>query len=102
MLKPLGILALITPYSFLADDFSDKAMIHEMEARFSFLGQDYPAGGCLCRLWGRQLSHQATVLAEEKRTEGLDGPAAIPPAPYMPLRTILIRSMRQSAYMSRC
>ena len=39
VLKPLGILALVTPRSFLADDFSDKAMIHEMEARFSFLGQ---------------------------------------------------------------
>ena len=39
VLKPLGILALVTPCSFLADDFADKAMIHEMEARFSFLGQ---------------------------------------------------------------
>ena len=39
VLKPLGILALVTPCSFLADDFTDKAMIREMEARFSFLGQ---------------------------------------------------------------
>lgn len=39
VLKPLGILALITPCSFLADDFTDKAAIREMEARFSFLGQ---------------------------------------------------------------
>ena len=39
VLKPLGILALIVPSSFLADDFSDKAMICEMESRFSFLGQ---------------------------------------------------------------
>ena len=39
LLKPLGILALIVPQSFLADDFSDKAMIREMERRFSFLGQ---------------------------------------------------------------
>ena len=39
LLKPLGILALIVPRSFLADDFSDKAMIHEMEQQFSFLGQ---------------------------------------------------------------
>lgn len=39
LLKPLGILALIVPCSFLADDFSDKAMIREMQERFSFLGQ---------------------------------------------------------------
>ena len=39
VLKPLGILALVTPCSFLADDFTDKAAIREMEARFSFLGQ---------------------------------------------------------------
>ena len=35
----MGILALIVPQSFLSDDFSDKAMIREMERRFSFLGQ---------------------------------------------------------------
>ena len=39
LLKPLGILALITPKSFLADAFMDKKMIHDMEARFSFWGQ---------------------------------------------------------------
>lgn len=39
LLKPLGILALIVPQPFLADDFSDKAMIQDMERRFSFLGQ---------------------------------------------------------------
>ena len=39
LLKPLGILALIVPQSFLADDFSDKAMIREMESRYWFLGQ---------------------------------------------------------------
>ena len=39
LLKPLGILALIVPRFFLADDFSDKAMIREMERQFSFLGQ---------------------------------------------------------------
>ena len=39
LLKPLGIMALVVPQSFLADDFSDKAMIREMESRFWFLGQ---------------------------------------------------------------
>ena len=39
LLKPLGILALIVPWSFLSDDFSDKAMIQDMERQFSFLGQ---------------------------------------------------------------
>ena len=39
LLKPLGILALVVPRSFLNDSFSDKSMIQEMERRFSFLGQ---------------------------------------------------------------
>lgn len=39
ILKPLGILAIITPMSFLADDFTDGGLIAEMERQFSFLGQ---------------------------------------------------------------
>lgn len=39
LLKPLGILALIIPCSFLADPFSDSGQIREMEQRFRFLGQ---------------------------------------------------------------
>ena len=39
LLKPMGIMALVVPYSFLADDFSDGGLIREMEQRFSFLGQ---------------------------------------------------------------
>lgn len=39
LLKPLGIMALIVPLSFLADDFTDSGQIKEMEKRFSFLGQ---------------------------------------------------------------
>lgn len=39
LLKPLGILAVIVPQSFLADDFSDGKQIKEMERHFSFLGQ---------------------------------------------------------------
>lgn len=39
LLKPLGILAVIVPVSFLADSFSDKGAIRMMESRFSFLGQ---------------------------------------------------------------
>lgn len=39
LLKPLGILALIVPQSFLADDFTDAGMIKKMEVHFSFLGQ---------------------------------------------------------------
>lgn len=37
LLKPLGILAVIVPASFLADSFSDKGAIRMMESRFSFL-----------------------------------------------------------------
>lgn len=39
LLKPMGIMALVVPYSFLADGFSDGGLIREMEQRFSFLGQ---------------------------------------------------------------
>lgn len=39
LLKPMGILALVVPCSFLTDSFSDGSMIREMEQRYSFLGQ---------------------------------------------------------------
>ena len=39
LLKPLGILAIIVPQSFLADTFTDHRMIQSMELRYSFLGQ---------------------------------------------------------------
>lgn len=39
LLKPMGILALIVPQSFLADQFMDGNMIRVMEGRFRFLGQ---------------------------------------------------------------
>ncbi|MCM1214959.1 MAG: SAM-dependent methyltransferase, partial [Lachnospiraceae bacterium] len=39
LLKPLGILALVVPRSFLADSFTDGGQIREMENHFSFLGQ---------------------------------------------------------------
>lgn len=38
-LKPLGIMALLVPRSFMADSFSDSATIKEMEQHFGFLGQ---------------------------------------------------------------
>ncbi len=39
LLKPLGIMALVVPMSFLSDSFSDGGYIKEMEKSFSFLGQ---------------------------------------------------------------
>ena len=39
LLKPYGILALIVPQSFLADSFTDKNAIEELEKNFRFLGQ---------------------------------------------------------------
>ncbi|MCI8287393.1 MAG: N-6 DNA methylase [Lachnospiraceae bacterium] len=39
LLKPLGILALIVPQSFLGDSFIDGGQIKEMEKLYSFLGQ---------------------------------------------------------------
>ena len=39
LLKPLGIMAIVVPMSFLMDDFLDKKKIKLMESHFSFLGQ---------------------------------------------------------------
>ncbi len=39
LLKPMGIMALLVPRSFLSDDFSDGKQIKLMEGLFSFLGQ---------------------------------------------------------------
>lgn len=39
LLKPLGIMAIVVPMSFLMDDFLDKKKIQLMESHFSFLGQ---------------------------------------------------------------
>lgn len=39
LLKPLGIMALIVPQSFLSDTFTDGNQIKMMEKQFSFLGQ---------------------------------------------------------------
>lgn len=39
LLKPNGIMAIIVPQSFLADDFSNKTDIAVMNERFNFLGQ---------------------------------------------------------------
>lgn len=39
LLKPLGIMAIIMPMSFLADDFTDKNYIAQIEENFSFIGQ---------------------------------------------------------------
>lgn len=39
LLKPLGIMALVVPQSFLADAFLDKKMIKELEKQFGFIGQ---------------------------------------------------------------
>ena len=39
LLRPLGIMALVVPQSFLADAFLDKKMIKELEKQFGFIGQ---------------------------------------------------------------
>lgn len=45
LLKPCGIMAIVVPKSFLADDFMDGSMIRGMNEMFRFLGQfDLPVG----------------------------------------------------------
>ena len=39
LLKPCGILAIIVPYSFCADEFSDKSDIEELNDRYNYIAQ---------------------------------------------------------------
>ena len=39
LLKPLGIMAIVVPASFLSDEYLDGAKISELKKDFSFLGQ---------------------------------------------------------------
>lgn len=39
LLKPLGIMAIVVPESFLSDDFMDANTIAQIESQFSYLGQ---------------------------------------------------------------
>lgn len=39
LMKPLGIMAIVVPASFLADDYLDGAKISQLSKKFSFLGQ---------------------------------------------------------------
>lgn len=39
LMKPLGIMAIVVPASFLADEYLDSAKISELSKKFSFLGQ---------------------------------------------------------------
>ncbi|MFI2856834.1 N-6 DNA methylase [Paenibacillus sp. JSM ZJ436] len=39
LLKPAGMLAMIVPFSFLADEFSDGGMISEVNSRYNFIYQ---------------------------------------------------------------
>ncbi len=39
LLKPLGIMAIVVPESFLADDFTDRSAIRTLQREFRFLGQ---------------------------------------------------------------
>ncbi|WP_240416752.1 SNF2-related protein [Paenibacillus periandrae] len=59
LLKPGGILALIVPMSFLADDFSDAGMIKEMVTRFNFI---YQAGLPLDTFKSVGVEHYATKI----------------------------------------
>ena len=63
LLKPLGILALVVPQSFLADTFSDSTMIREMERRYSFLGQIMLPGDTFYRMGVHQFPMSTLFLS---------------------------------------
>ena len=70
LLKPLGILALIVPRSFLADDFLDKAMIKEMERQFSFLGQVGLPDDAFCDLGVESFSTKLQLWQKKSEVKG--------------------------------
>ena len=75
-MKPLGIMALIVPESFLADDFSDGTAIKTMESMFDFLGQfSIPADSF------RQMgvsSFPTKVMFWQRRLDNAEDSAGIP------------------------
>lgn len=70
LLKPLGIMALIVPQSFLADSFTDGKMIQEMELRYSFLGQVLLPANAFAPMG---VSHFPTKLQFWQRKISLEG-----------------------------
>lgn len=75
LLKPLGILALIIPRSFLADSFMDGGQIREMEQGFRFLGQIALPENAFAPLG---VSRFATKLQFWQRRTETDSPKAFP------------------------
>ena len=73
LLKPLGILALVVPQSFLADDFTDKAMIREMEKRFRFLGQLNLPGSAFAKLGVKDMPTKLQFWQRRSEADGKAG-----------------------------
>lgn len=69
LLQPAGLLALIVPNSFLSDDFSDAAMIQEMDQRYSFVFQlDMPINAF--KMYGVDV-FETKIMVFQKRSEHL-------------------------------
>lgn len=71
LLKPLGILALVVPQSFLADVFMNGAMIREMGKRYSFLGQVALPDSAFAPMGVTEFPTKLQFW--QKKSEGLDG-----------------------------
>ena len=68
VLKPLGIMATIVPMSFLADTFSDKHMIEQMENDFSFASFGVDAFPTKVQFWQKK-SHNEDWQPQRYRPE---------------------------------
>jgi len=75
LLKPLGIMAIIVPASFLSDDFTDAKQIKEMEKNFSFLGQVLLPENAFATLG---VKHFATKLQFWQKRSDISGYVAHP------------------------
>lgn len=69
VLSPGGIMAVITPVSFLADEFTDKNFISQTEEKFSFLGQAKLAAGAFAQMGVKKF--ETKVIFLQKRFEGI-------------------------------
>ena len=73
LLKPMGILALVVPASFLSDTFTDGKRIKLLESHFSFLGQIQLPEDAFSYLGVSGLSTK--VQFWQKRSEAVEGKA---------------------------
>lgn len=70
LLKPAGIMAIIVPMSFCADDFSDRSMIEEIQSKFNFICQVALSADTFAHLG--VTNYKTKILFMQKKAEALE------------------------------